>query len=180
MGWLWWAPLPAAVAHIVEEFVYPGGFADWDRAYRPKIRGSITPRLHLVINAAMVFACISVGIAGVPGGVVSLGAMRFRSMIPPQYAVAGWLALAALLFSNAMFHIVGTLRTGRASPGVRTGLLLYAPLAVYGFWHFWSSGLAPFGTLILTALLGGSYHLWASMFHAVRARNSEPRTPTRN
>jgi hypothetical protein len=179
MGWLWWAPLLAAVAHIVEEFVYPGGFADWDRAYRPKVRNSITPRLHLVINAAMIFACISVGVAGAPGGAVSLGGVRIGSVLPPQYAVAGWLALAALLFSNAIFHIVGTVRTGRASPGVRTGLLLYVPLAVYGFWHFLSSGLASFGTAILAALLGGSYHLWASMLHAMRARNSEPRTSTR-
>ena len=180
MGWLWWAPLLTAVAHIVEEFVYPGGFADWDRAYRPKIRSSITPRLHLVINAAMVFACISVGIAGTAGGVVGLGAMRIRSMIPPQYAVAGWLALASLLFSNAMFHILGTVQTTRASPGVRTGLLLYVPLAVYGFWHFLSSGLASLGTSILAGLLGGSYHLWASMLHAMRARDSEPRPSTRN
>jgi hypothetical protein len=175
MEWLWWAPLLAAVAHIVEEFVYPGGFADWDRAYRPEIRGSITPRLHLTINAALVFACINVGIAGTAGGVVSLGEMRIGSAIPSQFAVAGWLALAALLFSNAVFHIVGTVQTARTSPGVRTGLLLYVPLAVYGYWHFLSGGQASFGAAILAALLGGSYHLWASMLHAVRARRSEAR-----
>jgi hypothetical protein len=154
--------------------VYPGGFVDWDRAYRPKIRSRITPRLHLVINAALAFACVSVGLAGTAGGVVNLGAVRIRSVIPPHYAVAGWLALAALLFSNAIFHIVGTVQTGRASPGVRTSLLLYVPLAVYGFWHFVSSGLTSFSTSILAALLGGSNHLWASMLHAVCARHSEP------
>lgn len=100
--------------------------------------------------------------------------MRIRSMIPPHYAVAGWLALAALLFSNAIFHIVGTVQTGRASPGVRTGLLLYVPLAACGFWHFLSGGLASFSTSILAALLGGSHHLWASMLHALRAKHSEP------
>jgi hypothetical protein len=36
-----------------DELDYPGGFADWDRAYRPSIRGSITPRFHVVINAAL-------------------------------------------------------------------------------------------------------------------------------
>lgn len=171
MNWLWWAPLLAALAHIFEEFVYPGGFADWDRAYRPKFRSSITPRLHLVVNAALVFACVSVGISGIPGGVANIGPMRVRGIIPPHYAVAGWLTVAALLFSNTIFHIVGSLRTGRASPGVRTGLLLYVPLAVGGFWHFLSSGLTSFSTSILAALLGGSYHLWASMFHAVRGRH---------
>jgi hypothetical protein len=175
MNWLWWAPLLAVLAHILEEFVYPGGFADWDRAYRPKIRGSITPRLHLVVNAALIFWCVNVGVAGSAGGVVNLGGVGIRSMLPPQYAVAGWLALAALLFSNAIFHIVGTVQTHRVSPGVRTGLLLYVPLAAYGFWYFLDRGITSFGTALAAALLGGSYHLWASMLHAVRARHSEPR-----
>jgi hypothetical protein len=175
MGWLWWAPLLAVVAHIVEEFVYPGGFADWDRAYRPEIRNSITPRLHLIVNTALIVVCINVGIAGTAGGAVSLGGVRVGSMTPPQYAVAGWLALAALLFSNAIFHFGGTVRTGRMSPGVRTGLVLYVPLAVYGFWHFLSSGLISFGAALIAGLLGGSYHVWASVLHAARARHSEPR-----
>src|SRR5262249_5803750 len=54
-GWIWWAPLCAATLHIVEEFVYPGGFAEWDRAYRPAFRESITPRLHVVVNALLLF-----------------------------------------------------------------------------------------------------------------------------
>ena len=141
MKWLWWAPLVAALAHIVEEFVYPGGFADWDHRYRPMFRRSITPGFHFIVNAALVFAGLNVGMVGSTGGILSIGAIRLRSVIPPQYAVAGWLALAALLFSNALFHIAGTMRTGSASPGVRTGLLLYVPLAAYGYWHFLSSGL---------------------------------------
>lgn len=175
MNWIWWAPLPAVLAHIFEEFVYPGGFAAWDRECRPKFRNSITPRLHVVINAALVFACLSVGLAGIPGGTVNVGPIRFRSIIPAGYAVAGWLALAALLFSNALFHIVGTVRTRRISPGVRTGLLLYVPLAIVGFWHFLHSDLVPVSTSILAALFGGSYHFWASRLHAARARHSESR-----
>lgn len=175
MPWLWWTPLLAALAHITEEFVWPGGFAEWDRAYRPRIRSSITPGLHLVINALLVFACVSVGLTGTPGGVANLGPVGIRSIIPPQHSVAAWLALASLLFSNAVFHVVGTVRTGRVSPGLRTGLLLYVPLAAYGFWHFLSTGLTSFSTSILAALIGGSYHLWASTIHAVRARQSEPR-----
>lgn len=46
MSTLWWGPLVAAVLHILEEFVYPGGFAQWDRLYRPQIAGSITSRLR--------------------------------------------------------------------------------------------------------------------------------------
>lgn len=167
MAWLWWAPLVAALAHIFEEFVYPGGFADWDRAYRADIRSSITARLHLIVNAALVVACVSVGAAG---SQAHAGSVRFHSAIPPRYAVAAWLALAALLFSNAIFHAAGTLRTGRVSPGVWTGLLLYVPVAACGFWHFLSSGMTSLPTAIVAALAGGSYHLWAALAHRARAQ----------
>ena len=50
LNWVFWAPLGAASLHIIEEFVYPGGFAAWDRRYRPGMRKSITPRFHIIIN----------------------------------------------------------------------------------------------------------------------------------
>ena len=55
MVWVWWAPLAAAGLHIAEEFVWPGGFGDWDRAYRPAIRQSITPGLHVVVNVLLLY-----------------------------------------------------------------------------------------------------------------------------
>jgi hypothetical protein len=151
MKWLWWAPLFAASAHIVEEFVYPGGFADWDRAYRPQYRSSITRRVHIVVNAALIAFCVSVA-TGSNGGELSLGAIRLRSFLPPEYSVAGWLALAALLFANAIFHIKGTVVTRRVSPGVRTAVLFYIPLAAYGFWHFIGDGSISFSSALVAAL----------------------------
>ena len=173
MNWLWWAPLGAAVLHICEEFVYPGGFASWDRDYRPAIRDSITPRLHLIVNLALLAACATVGISGMPGGAIVVGGVRFRSMIPVALSVGGWMALAALLFSNAMFHVVGTYRTKRVSPGVRTGVLLYVPLAAVGYWHFIRTGQASAAAAVGFALLGGSYHLWAAFAHRWRAQRHE-------
>jgi hypothetical protein len=35
VSWIGWAPPGATVLQIGEEFVHPGGFASWDRAYRP-------------------------------------------------------------------------------------------------------------------------------------------------
>ena len=170
MSWLWWAPLGAAALHIGEEFVYPGGFAAWDRMYRPAIAGSITPGLHVVVNALLLFACASVGISGMPGAAIVVGGTRFRSSVPASLSAPVWLGLAALLFSNAIFHLVGAYRTKRYSPGMVTGALLYVPMAVVGYWHFMSTGEASPLQAAIAACLGGSYHLWASFGHRWRSR----------
>ncbi|HEY3175849.1 MAG TPA: HXXEE domain-containing protein [Candidatus Polarisedimenticolia bacterium] len=173
MIWLWWAPLGAAALHIGEEFVYPGGFASWDREYRPSISSSITPRIHFIVNALLLVACVTVGISGMPDGAIVVGGFRFRSALPASLSVIGWLALAGLLFSNALFHLVGTYRTKRVSPGVRTGVLLYIPLAVAGCWYFIHAGQVSAVAGSVSALLGGSYHFWASLAHRWRARGQE-------
>jgi hypothetical protein len=170
MSWLWWAPLVAAALHIFEEFVYPGGFAAWDRDYRPGIRASITPRLHVVMNALLLYGGLSVAIAGRPGGVLAMGGVRLRSPIPSSFAVPCWLGLAALLASNAVFHLLGSWRTHRVSPGVRTGLLLYVPMAVIGTAHFLRTGQVSVPSAAAAALVGGSYHFWAAIGHRWRSR----------
>lgn len=152
----------AAALHIFEEFVFPGGFASWDREYRRKIRSSITARLHFVMNGLLILGCTAVGLT-IPVG---------RAVAPWSYerGVAAWLTLAALLFSNAIFHLAGAIQTKRYSPGLATGLALYVPMAVFGYWHFLATAQASFGTAIVAALLGGSYHIWMSIVHRLRAR----------
>ena len=173
VSWLWWAPLAAAVLHIGEEFVYPGGFASWDREYRPSIKSSITPGLHLVVNALLLAACASVGISHMPGAAIVVGDLRLQSPVPVSLSVPAWLTLAALLFSNAVFHLVGTYQTKRLSPGVRTGLLLYVPVALVGYWYFLGAGQISAVAAAVAAMLGGSYHLWASLAHGWRSRLRE-------
>ena len=152
---LFWWPLAAVILHIVEEFVFPGGFPDWDRRFRPAYKASITPRLHVTMNGILILVCLGLGFAG-----------------PGRQNVATWLTLAALLASNAVFHLVGAFRTRSYSPGMVTGLLLYIPMAVYGFPHFIRTGQASTGTAIAAAALGGSYHLWSALAHARRARRA--------
>jgi hypothetical protein len=170
LSWIWWAPFGAAVLHIVEEFVHPGGFADWDRAYRPALSASITPRFHVIVNALLLFLCFSVAVAGMPDGAIVVGGTRVRSAVPQSLSVLAWLALAALLASNAVYHVVGTYRTKRISPGVRTAVLLYMPLAVLGYWYFVRTGQVSPAAAAVAALVGSSYHLWADGVHRRRAR----------
>lgn len=166
---LWWAPLMAAALHVTEEFALPGGFAAWDRAYRPAIRASITPQLHVVVNLLLFALYASVGLAGFGETGATLGPVRFRSPFPGPLAAASWVALAALLFSNAVFHVVGTIQTKRYSPGVVTGVLASMPLALFGGWRFIQGGMSIRAALA-AVILGGSYHLWASIGHRLRVR----------
>jgi uncharacterized protein with HXXEE motif len=151
MNWVFWAPLCAASLHIFEEFVFPGGFAAWYRRYRPDIQKSITPRFLVIINALLLMLCYDVG------------ALRSRST-----GIGLWLMVTALLSSNAVWHVVGAVRTRSYSPGMITGLLLYAPLTFYGYAQFLRSGKASIATAIIAFAIGGSYHLWSSAFHGLR------------
>jgi hypothetical protein len=150
---MYWWPLFAAVLHIVEEFVFPGGFADWDRRYRPAVRSSVTPGFHLVANTVLLLACLLLGFFG-----------------PSPRAVAAWLTLAALFLANAIYHLIGTYQTRSYSPGLVTGVLLYVPLALYGFTYFLVTGQASNSTALAALAIGGSYHLWSSLTHAQRAK----------
>ena len=61
MNWLPWAPLAAAGLHIVEEFVFPGGFAAWERRYRSDIRTSLTTRYLAIVNVLFLILCYDAG-----------------------------------------------------------------------------------------------------------------------
>ena len=162
MTWLWWSPLVAAALHIIEEFVYPGGFAEWDRSYRPAIRSSITTRLHIIINAALLLACVQVGLLA-----------KTTDLEARTFGLAAWMTIAALLFSNAVFHVVGTIRSKTRSPGVVTAVGLYIPLAIAGYAYFIRNGEVSLGMAAAAALIGGSYHLWAALLHRARSHHHE-------
>ena len=105
-----WSLMLAALIHIFEEFVFPGGFKAWWCAYRPEITGSVTNRFLIIINVVLVLFSANVALA---------------SQARRGNGVAAWLALAALLAFNAVFHLVGSIQTRRYSPGMISGLLLH-------------------------------------------------------
>ena len=156
MNWLSWAPLVAASLHIIEEFVFPGGFPAWDRQYRPQFRSSISPRFHIFINGLLLIACYDVGVLGMK-----------------PVGVAAWLTVMALLCTNGIWHVVGAFRTRTYSPGMITGLFLYVPLTVYGYAHFLGSGAASVPTALIALAIGASYQLWVSpTLHKWRMRKA--------
>ena len=155
MSFLSWSLAGAASIHIIEEFAFPGGFKAWWCAYKPDIAASVSNRFLIIINGILIAFSVIVALA------VSA---------PKGNGVAAWLTLAALLFSNAIFHIIGAIQTKRYSPGMISGIVLYIPLAIYGFAHFLRSGQASMGTALLAFAIGGSYHFISFANHRRRAQ----------
>ena len=130
-------------------------FRSWYLAYKPDLVPSVSNRFLVIINALLVAFSVVVALAG---------------SAPKGNAVAAWLTLAALLFSNGIFHIIGAVQTRRYSPGMISGTVLYLPLAVYGFAHFLRGGQASVGTALVALVIGGSYHSVSFAMHRQRAR----------
>jgi uncharacterized protein with HXXEE motif len=147
-----WALPAAALAHIFEEFVYPGGFTAWYARYRPETALSFTRGFAIGINVALVAGCAAPLVSR-----------------PPQ-SVALWLTLAALVAGNALFHVRGVYVLRSYSPGVITSVLLYLPLAIAGYPHFLRSAEASPGTALAALVLGGSYNFISAWRHRLRAR----------
>ena len=153
----------AAVLHIIEEFIFPGGFMRWYHNFRPEIARSVTSRFLVMINAILIVACL------LP--------MVIRN---PVYGVALWLSIAAIFFTNAVFHIRATLKTKAYSPGTITAVLIYLPLSFYGYWTFIANGQASVGTAISSFIIGASYY-WFSLFnHFRRSKQLKAEVPAKN
>ena len=142
---LLWMPLLAASAHIFEEFVWPGGFAEWYRRYDPPAAGGVTTRLLVGINALLLVLCAMPPLLGTtPRG------------------ISFWLSASAVCAGNALFHCYATWRMREYSPGVVTGVLLYIPLAVLGFTLYLAEHSATVATAMQAVLIGAAYVYWSS------------------
>lgn len=112
--WVWVLPL-CIILHIIEEFVFPGGFMLWYQKYKPAIASSIKPRFLIIVNALLLLVCIN--------------------PINNVYTYSGiiwWLCIVSILAVNVFFHIKGTIESKMYSPGTITCILLYLPLTIYG------------------------------------------------
>jgi len=130
---------------MTEEFVWPGGFGGWYRDYRPEIAKSLTNRYLVLINAFLLAMC---------------GLCAFLGFTPRGAAL--FLTITAILGANGLFHLWATIRGKRYSPGVITGIALYAPLAIYSYIAVLNAELATVETAIVSAVMGSSYH-WISV-----------------
>lgn len=139
-----WLPLFAASLHIFEEFVWPGDFAGWYRRFDPPAAASITTRFLVIMNGILIILCAAAPLFG-----------------GTEQGVALWLAASAVCAGNALWHCFAAWKTRRYAPGVVTGVLLYLPLAVFGFVAFTRNRLATPITVIQALVIGAGYVYWS-------------------
>jgi len=143
--------LPIAVLlHITEEFIYPGGFMDWDRVYRPGMAKTKHSHFLLIINLLLLAICFNPILSGLTDG-----------------GIIWWLSIASILLVNAIFHIKGVFVLKRYSPGVITSVFIYLPLVTYGYWYFLSENKVGLTTAAPCFSVGIAYHLF-STFNPLR------------
>jgi hypothetical protein len=153
--------LPAAVmSHVTEEFLFPGGFIEWYKEFRPALADGIKPGYIVWINSLMIGVCI------LP---VYFGPVRHGG-------INVWYCVAAIAAVNACFHILGVFTLKKYSPGVVTGVLFYIPLFLYGTWWSLSTGYITPAQAVLFLAVAVAYHVFADRGHKAAANKNDSRT----
>ena len=148
-----WFPAVAVAAHLIEEFVWPGGFAEWYRHYPPGETVMVSDRLLVIVNVVFgILALLPPILGSTPRG------------------LAFWLVVAAVAAVNAAFHLIAVARTRAYSPGVVTGFALYLPLAFVGGSWLIRERLAGGGVIVQAILIAVAYQMWSSWNHRKHAR----------
>ncbi len=138
MDWIFITLLDAAIIHVFEEYIYPGGFSDALKSLNPKAAHLITTRFSIFVNGVFLLLCLAGAIIGTASLVFSL-------------------SIASLVFINAILHIRSAIITRGYYPGLITAVLLYIPLAVYAFAAFLLSGQLTWVEAVQAFLLGALY-----------------------
>ncbi len=137
-NWIFAGLVGAAIVHILEEYVYPGGFPDALSKLLPRATHLFTPKFHVVVNGLLLLLCL-------------LSAFIGKSNLFLSTSVFG------LVFANAVLHIRGAALARRYYPGVISAVVIYIPLTIYGYSVFLSSRQLTWPQACLSFLLGVLY-----------------------
>ena len=155
MTFLYWLPAICVALHVFEEFAWPGCFLAWYRLYRPEFAASLSVRFVVVVNALLLLFALWLGVSGPTS----------------SRGVSAWLGLMAALACNGVFHVRGMIRSHRYSRGIVTGMLLYIPLCVWGYWYFLTNGIRPWLAIVSFAI-GAGYQFWSASNHQRRSNRA--------
>jgi hypothetical protein len=148
-GNVFWAITAASGAHVVEEYLWPGGFLEAAKEAAPDMFAHSSVPIVVGVNASMIIGCI------------------FGALLRKRSQVLG-LSMASLLFQNAVIHTVGSIRLKRYMPGLATGLVLYVPLSLHAFASYRKSPGYKRSTAVSAAVLGTVLHSTPFVAFAIR------------
>jgi hypothetical protein len=118
--WIFISLPVAAALHIIEEYVYPGGFAQAFNRLLPRASHLFTAKFHIAVNGVFFLICIIGALIGKANLILSL-------------------SIFGLIFTNAALHIRGAIIKKGYYPGVITGIFIYVPITVYAYLYFITS-----------------------------------------
>ena len=130
-------PIAAAI-HIIEEYIFPGGFAEAFSKLLPRASHLFTLKFHIVVNVVFFLLCLISALIGKANLVLSL-------------------SIFGLIFANAVLHIRGAIINKRYYPGVISGVFIYIPITVYAYSVFLSSRQLTWLQAGVSFLLGMLY-----------------------
>jgi hypothetical protein len=117
--------------HVFEEFIFPGGGADWFRRDRPQFAQVLTDSYFFNINAIPLVLSL----------LVTLGTFDFAGGFA-YFGIRAWLAFLCFQAIHIIYsHIRGVFNTEQYSPGLATSILLYVPLTVTAFVYLLQTGV---------------------------------------
>ncbi len=144
-----WFVAAAGVLHVIEEYVWPGGFLDAMRRVAPGYAFAVNRTMAIVINGLMFIVLLTA---------------PFAAHTAPLFA----LSAAGLVAVNGWSHVAGTIRGRRYVPGAVTGLFVYQPVAAFAYLQFARAGRLTAPVLAGSLLLGAAYHLVPLGYFAAR------------
>lgn len=130
-------PIAAAI-HILEEYVFPGGFIKSFNKLMPRASHLFTPGFHIVVNGIFFILCL------------------FGAFVGRDFPVFG-LSIFGLIFTNAILHIRGAIIQRGYYPGVISGIFIYIPITIYAYYFVITGKQLPWTQAILSFFLGVFY-----------------------
>jgi hypothetical protein len=144
-----WLVAAAGALHVLEEYVWPGGFLDAMRRVAPGYAFAVNRSMAVIINGLMFLV---------------LCTAPFAADGAPLFA----LSAAGLVAVNGWSHIAGSIRLRGHIPGVVIGLFVYQPAAAFAYFQFARAHRLTSPVLMGSVLLGAAYHLVPLGYFATR------------
>jgi hypothetical protein len=146
---VFWYLAAASGVHVVEEYLWPGGFLESAKEIAPEAFEHASLPIIVGVNASMIIGCI------------------FGALMRKRNPVHG-LAMASLLLVNSILHTGASLKLKRYAPGLATGLVLYVPLSLRAFAWYMKSPEYKRSVAVRAAIQGLAYHSIPFVSFAVR------------